>query len=124
MVGYGEYEKRYKLFYPSSQKKFIERSVQFKDDLMQDTELAQGECSHPPLHDDVSDESFSYFYYYDIHDDDDNMHSDHESPIHPNWATKTIEIAGDLASDPLDSRKTISQFHNAYSTCELNIVDI
>ena len=51
------------------------------------------------------------------------MHSDHESPIRPKWVEKTIETAGDLLGDPLDSRKTRSQFHNAYSTCELNLVD-
>ena len=56
MVGYYEYENGYKLFDPSSHKTFIERSVQFKEDIMQETELAHRECSHPPLHDDVSDE--------------------------------------------------------------------
>ena len=54
MVGYAEYEKGYKLFNPSSQKSFIERSVQFEEEPMQEIELAQGECSNPPLHDDVS----------------------------------------------------------------------
>ena len=56
MVGYGEYTKGYKLFDPSSQNKFIERSVQIEEELMQEVELAHGECSHPPLHDDVSDD--------------------------------------------------------------------
>ena len=50
-----------------------------------------------------------------------DMNSDHKSPIHPKWDEKTIEAVGDLAGDPLDSRKTRSQFHNALSTCELNI---
>ena len=90
---------------------------------MQEIELAHGECSHPPLHDDVSDEYFSDFYDYDIYDDVYDMHSDHDSPIRPKWAEKTIEATEELAGDPLDSRKTRSQFHNVYSTCELNIVD-
>ena len=51
------------------------------------------------------------------------MHSDHDSPIFLKWAEKIIEASGDLAGDPLDSRKTRSQFHNAYSTCELNLAD-
>ena len=34
MVGYDEYEKEYKLFYPSSKKTFIERSVQFEEEPM------------------------------------------------------------------------------------------
>ena len=58
MVGYIEYEKGYNLFDPSSQKTFIERSVQFEEELMQEVELAQGEFSHPPLHDDESEDYF------------------------------------------------------------------
>ena len=113
MVGYYEYGKVYNIFYPSSQNTFIERAIQFKKELMQETELAHGECSHPPLHDDVSDESFYDFY---------DMHSDHDSPIWPKWAEKTIEATGDLAGDPLDSRKTRTQFHNDYYACKLNLV--
>ena len=56
MVVYAEYEKGYKLFDPSSQNNFIEMSVQFKEELMEETKFAQGECSNPPLQDDVSDE--------------------------------------------------------------------
>ena len=123
MFGYSEYAKGYKLFDLSSQKTFIERSVQFKEYLMQEIELAQGKCSHLPDHDDVSDESFSDFYDFDIYDYDDDMHSDHVSPIHPKWDEKTIEAARDVVGDPLDSMKTRSQFYNTYSTCELNIYD-
>ena len=123
MVGYFEYEKGYNLFYPSPQKKFIKRSVQFEEEPMQEIELAQGECSNPPLHDDVSNDSSYDFSDSDIDYDDDDMHSYHESPIRPKWAGKTIQAADDLARDPLDSRKTRSQFHNAFYTCELNIYD-
>ena len=51
------------------------------------------------------------------------MHADHDSPIRPKWAEKSIQVAGDLAGDPLDSRKTRSQFHNAFSTCVSNILE-
>ena len=34
-----------------------------------------------------------------------------------------MQVTSDLAGDPLDSRKTRSQFHNAFSTCELNILE-
>ena len=51
------------------------------------------------------------------------MHAYHDPPIRTKWAEKTIQAAGDLVGDPLDSRKTRSQFHNAFSTCELNISD-
>ena len=45
-------------------------SVQFKEEPMQEIELVQGDCSHPPLHDDVSD-NYSYnIYDYDIDDND------------------------------------------------------
>ena len=59
MVGCSKYENGYNLFDPSSHKTFIERIVQFEEELMQETELVKGECSHPPLNDDVSDD---YFY--------------------------------------------------------------
>ena len=88
---------------------------------MQEIELAQGECSNPPLHDDVSDDYSSYFSDSDIYDYYYDINSDHDSPIIPKWAEKTIQVSGDLAGDPLDSRKTRSQFHNSFSTCELNI---
>ena len=91
---------------------------------MQETELSQGECSQPPLHDDVSDESFSDFSDSDVDNDDHDMHSDHEFPICPKWDEKKIEVVRHLVGDPLDSRKTRSQFHNSYSTFELNIVDM
>ena len=48
------------------------------------------------------------------------MHSDHYSPIHLKWAQKIIQVVGDFVGDLVDSRKTRSQFHNAFSTCELN----
>ena len=48
---------------------------------MQEIELAEGECSNPPLHDDVSDDSSSDFTDSDIDDDDYYMNSYNESPI-------------------------------------------
>ena len=40
MVGYGEDTKGYKIFYTSTHKIFIERSVQFEEDIILDFELA------------------------------------------------------------------------------------
>ena len=88
---------------------------------MQEIKLVKGECSHPLLHDDVSDDSFSDFSDSDVDDDDDDMNLYHDSPIRLKWAKKTIQAVGDLVGYPLDSRKTRYQFHNAFSTCELNI---
>ena len=42
MVLYAEYAKGYKLFDPSSQKTFIERSVLFEEEPMQEIELVKG----------------------------------------------------------------------------------
>ena len=88
---------------------------------MQEIELAQGECSNPPLHDDVSDDNSYDSSDSDIYDDDYYMHSDHDSPSHPKWDEKTIQSVGDLARDLLNSGKNRSQFHNELSTCELNL---
>ena len=107
---------------PNLRKMFIERSVQFEEEPMQEIELVKKECSHPPLHDDVSDDYLYNFYDSDIEDYFYYIHSYHYSPISPKWADKTIQADGDLVRDPLDSRKTRSQFHNVFSTCELNIL--
>ena len=45
--------------------------------------------------------------------------SEHESPSTPKWEEKTIEATGDLAGNPLDPRKTRSQFQSAYFANEL-----
>ena len=49
------------------------------------------------------------------------MHIYCDSSIRTKWAEKSIPAAGDLVGYPLDSRKTISQFHNAFSTYDSNI---
>ena len=121
MFGYYEYAKGYNLFYPSSQKIFIERSVKFEEDPMWEVELVEGDCSHPPIKDDVNDVSNSEFYDYDMEYEYYGMNSYHDSPIRPKWVEKTIQAVGDLVGDPLDSRKTRSQFHNSLSTCDSNI---
>ena len=88
---------------------------------MQEVELVEEDCSHPPLNDDVSDVSISDFSESDMEYEDDDMPVDHDSPIRPKWVEKTIQVVGVLVGDPLDSRKTRSQFHNAFSTCDSNI---
>ena len=62
MFGYAKYENGYNIFDSSSHKTFIERSVQFEEEHIQEVELLEGDCSHPPVNDDVSDDCFSYFY--------------------------------------------------------------
>ena len=121
MVGYDEDVRGYKLFYPSSHKTFIKRSVQFIEYPKQEIKLVKGDCSHPPLNDDVSDVSNYDFFEYYMEGEDDDIHAYNHSPIRIKWAEKTIQVAGDLAGDPLDTRKTRYQFHNALSTCDSNI---
>ena len=90
MFGYAKYEKGYNIFDSSSQKTFIERSVQFEEEPMQEVELVEGDCSHPPLDDDVSDVSISEFYYYNMEYEEYDMHADHDSLTSTKWADKTI----------------------------------
>ena len=42
----------------------------------------------------------------------------HDSPSRPKWDDKTIQAVGNLANNPLDPKKTRSQFHNASYACE------
>ena len=57
-----------------------------------------------------------------MEDEYNYMHADLDSPAMPKWDEKTIQEAGDLIGYPLDSTKIRSQFHNSFSTCELNIL--
>ena len=67
----------YKLFDTSTLKTFIERSVQFEEEIIPYFELAPGECSSPPHHDDVSDDSN-----YDFYNNSDNYMAEYEISVH------------------------------------------
>ena len=41
------------------------------------------------------------------------MISDPNSPTRPKWAANTIHVAGELAGNPNDPRRTRSQFESA-----------
>ena len=56
MVGYAEDTNVYKLFYTSTLKTFIEKIVQFEEEIIPYFELAPRECSSPQHHDDVSND--------------------------------------------------------------------
>ena len=47
----------------------------------------------------------------------------HDSPSMPKWDEKTIQDVGDLVGNPLDPRKTRSQFHNAYYESEIYLTE-
>ena len=75
MVTYSEDAKGYNLCDPSSHKTFIKKSVEFEEEPMQEIELVKGDCSHPPLNDDVSDDYFSNFYDSIMEYEDDDIHA-------------------------------------------------
>ena len=69
-------------------------SVQFKEELLEETKFAQGECSNPPLQYDVSDDfifDMSDIYDSDIDEDDDSYHG---SPIRPKLVEKPLKQLG------------------------------
>ena len=93
----------------STNKAFIERSVQFQEEPLAAVEV--GESSSPPEPLNVSEEIVELADS-DMFDNDDLI-SDPNSPTIPKWASKTIHAAGELAGDPSDSRRTRSQFESA-----------
>ena len=82
-------------------KYFIERSVQFQEEPLAPVEF--GESSSPPEPLIVSGENNEFAYsnnYYLI--------ANPNSPTRPKWAENTIHVAGELAGNPSDPRRTRS----------------
>ena len=59
----------------------------------------------------VSEET-NEFYDSDIYDNDDLI-ADINIPTIPNWESRTIRVAVELAGNPSDTRRTRSQFESA-----------
>ena len=82
--------------------------VQFEEEPLLAVEV--GEASSPPEPQEVSKEFVEH--------DDSNLYdgdefiADPKIPTRPKWAAKTLHVAGDLAGDPNDPRKTRSQFES------------
>ena len=108
-VGYSEDSKWYNLINLSTNKLFIERSVQFQEEPLAAVEV--GESSSPPEPLNVSEET-NEFADSDIFYNDDLI-AYPNSPIRPKWVEKTIHAAGELAGNPSDTRRTRSQFESA-----------
>ena len=104
--GYYEYSKGYNLINLSTNKYFIERSVQFQEDPLVAMEV--GESSSPPDPLIVSEET-NEFDYSDMSDNED-LSIDTNSHTRPKWAENTIHAAGELAGNPNDTRRTRSHF--------------
>ena len=93
----------------STNKSFIERSVQFQEEPLAAIEV--GESSSPPEPLIVSEETNEFA--------DSNMYGnddfivDPDSPTRPKWVENTIHAAGKLTGNPSDTRTTRSQFESA-----------
>ena len=93
----------------STNKSFIERSVQFQEEPLVAVEV--GESSSPPDPLIISGET-NKFADYDLSDNYDLI-ANPNSPTRKKWAAKTIHAAGELAENPSDTRRTRSQFESA-----------
>ena len=93
----------------STKKYFIQRSVQFQEEPLVAVEV--GESSSPPDPLTVSGET-NEFYDYDMSDNDELI-VDPNIPTRPKWSERTIHAARELAGNPNDIRRTISQFKGA-----------
>ena len=107
--GYSEYSKGYKPIKLSTNKSFIERSVQFQEEPLAVVEV--GESSSPPEPLNVSEET-NEFDDSDMFDNDDLI-AYPNSPTRPKLEPNTIHVAGELAGNPSDPRRTRSQFESA-----------
>ena len=108
-VGYSKDSKGYKLINLSTNKYFIERSVQFQEEPLVAVEV--GESSSPPDPLIVSGEN-NEFSDSDMSDNDDLI-VDPTSSTREKWPANTIHAAGELAGNPSDTRRTRSQFESA-----------
>ena len=108
-VGYCEDSKGYNLINLSTNKSFIERSVQFQEEPLVAIEV--GESSSPQNLLIVSGETNEF--------DDSDMSDNYDLiayiyiPTIPKWESNTIHAARELAGNPNDTNRTRSQFKSA-----------
>ena len=95
----------------STQKSFIERSVQFEEEPMVAVKVGESSSPPPPLV--VSGET-DEIYDSDMSNNDDLILYSNR-PTRQNWEENTIQAARELAGNPSDSRRTRSQFESALS---------
>ena len=93
----------------STNKSFIERSVQFQEEPLVAIEVGESSSPLDPLI--VSGET-NEFVDSDMSDNDDLI-ADPNSPTRLKWAANTIHVAGELAGNPSDPRRIRSQFESA-----------
>ena len=110
-VRYSKYSKGYKLINMSTQKYFIQRSVQFKEEPMVVAGIGESSSPTPPL---VVSEGTNEIYDYYMYNND-YLFSYPNIPTRPKWEAKIIHAASELARNPRDPRRTRSQFESAIS---------
>ena len=98
-VGYSKYSKGYKLVILSTQKGFIERSVEFQEEPLAVVEVGESSSLPKPLN--VSEET-NQFAESDMSDNNDSI-SYPNSPTIPKWVASTIHAAGELAGNSNDT---------------------
>jgi hypothetical protein len=121
VVGYPDGVKRYRLIYLSSDRLIIEQSVQFKESVSHSPQQPHAYTFIlPPVRDDENAHADSYSYEssdsnnsYDLESELVQLdgESDHPDAVaepekRPKWAQTTLEYAGDLVGDPVDTRRT------------------
>ena len=93
----------------STNKYFIERSVQFEEEPLAAVEI--GESSSPPQPLIVSEDTNEFV--------DSDMYDNYELIAYPNipkiakWEARTIHLAGELDGNSNDTRRTRSEFESA-----------
>ena len=93
----------------STNKSFIERSVQFEEEPLAAVEVGESSSSPEPL---IVSRDTNEFYDYDMSDNDDLI-AYPNSPTRPKWEVNTIHATGELAGNPSDTRRSRSQFESA-----------
>ena len=100
----------------STQKYFIERSVQFEEEPMVAAEIGESSSPPPPLV--VSDGTNEIYDSY--MSDNDDLIADPNISTRPKWEVKTIQAAGELDGNPRDPRRTRSQIESALSVKDIS----
>ena len=92
----------------STNKAFIERSVQFQEEPLAAVEVGESSSPRQPL---IVSEENNEFSVSDMYDNDELI-ADPNNPTMPKWESRTIHAAGELARNPNDTRRTRSQFQS------------
>ena len=96
----------------STNKTFIERSVQFQEEPLAAVEVGESSSPPPPLT--VSEETNKIYDSYMSNNND--LISYNNIPTRSKQETNTIQAVGELVGNPSDSRRTRYQFVSALST--------